>query len=152
MRSNKRRPSLPKEPQALNVGKLSHEGRGIAHHEGKVVFVDGALPGEEVLVRFTSNKGSYAEAVCEQIITPSAERVTPACPFFALCGGCSLQHYASASQLMFKETMLHERLQHAIPCGIYEHLPALSSATFGYRRKARLTLRPIMMASHLANT
>ena len=69
MRSNNRRPSVPKEPQALHIGKLSHEGRGIAHHEGKVVFVDGGLPGEEVLVRFISSKGSYAEGVCEQIIT-----------------------------------------------------------------------------------
>jgi 23S rRNA (uracil1939-C5)-methyltransferase len=141
MRSNNRRPSLPKEPQALHVGKLSHEGRGIAHHEGKVVFVDGALPGEEVLARFTSSKGSYAEAVCEQIITPASARVVPACPFFAMCGGCSLQHYASASQLMFKETMLHERLEHAIPAVVYDKLPALSSATSGYRRKARLAVR-----------
>lgn len=141
MRSNNRRPSLPKEPQALHVDKLSHEGRGIAHHEGKVVFVDGALPGEDVLVRFTSNKGSYAEAVCEQITTPAAERVVPACAFFSLCGGCSLQHYASSSQLAFKESMLHERLQHAIPDSAYEKFPALNSQTFGYRRKARLAVR-----------
>lgn len=141
MRSNNRRLSLPKEPQTFRVDKLSHEGRGIAHHEGKVVFVDGALPGEEVLARFTSNKGSYAEAVCEQITTPAAERVVPACPFFSLCGGCSLQHYASASQLSFKENMLHERLQHAIPGNAYEKLPALSSQAFGYRRKARLAVR-----------
>lgn len=141
MRSNNRRPSLPKEPQALHVDKLSHEGRGIAHHEGKVVFVDGALPGEDVLARFTSNKGSYAEAVCEHIAAPAPERVTPACPFFSLCGGCSLQHYASASQLLFKETMLHERLQHAIPDSAYEKLPALHGQTFGYRRKARLAVR-----------
>jgi 23S rRNA (uracil1939-C5)-methyltransferase len=141
MRSNNRRPSLPKDPQTLHVGKLSHEGRGIAHHDGKVVFVDGALPGEEVLVRFKSNKGSYAEAVCEQIISPAAERVVPVCPFFAMCGGCSLQHYASVSQLEFKEAMLHERLHHVLPDSTYEKLPALSGEVFGYRRKARLAVR-----------
>ena len=141
MRSNNRRPSVPKEPQVLHIGKLSHEGRGIAHHEGKVVFVDGALPGEDVLVKFTSSKGSYAEAVCEQIITPAVERVTPVCPFFSMCGGCSLQHYASASQLLFKESMLHERLQHAISNSTYEKLPALHGDAFAYRRKARLAVR-----------
>jgi 23S rRNA (uracil1939-C5)-methyltransferase len=141
MRSNNRRPSLPKELQTLHIGKLSHEGRGIAHHAGKVVFVDGALPGEEVLARFKTNKGSYAEAVCEQVITPAAERVLPPCPFFTMCGGCSLQHYASVSQLMFKEAMLHERLHHAVPDSAYQKLPALSSETFGYRRKARLAVR-----------
>ncbi|MES2624306.1 MAG: 23S rRNA (uracil(1939)-C(5))-methyltransferase RlmD [Pseudomonadota bacterium] len=147
MRSNNRRSSLPKELQALHIEKLSHEGRGIAHHEGKVVFVDGALPGEDVLARFKTNKGSYAEAVCEQITAAAPERVVPACPFFSLCGGCSLQHYASASQLSFKEGMLHERLQHAIPASEYEKLPALSSATFGYRRKARLAVRYVSKKS-----
>jgi 23S rRNA (uracil1939-C5)-methyltransferase len=144
MRRNNRKSSLPKQSQHLHVHKLSHEGRGIAHHDGKVVFVDGALPGEEVKAHFIVNKGSYAEAITDEVITPAAERVSPACPFFSTCGGCSLQHYASTAQLLFKETVLHERLQHVVgttAAACYEKLPAIASSVYGYRRKARLAAR-----------
>jgi len=130
-----------KEPVLLTTTKLSHEGRGIAHHEGKVVFVDGALAGEEVLVRFTGNRSSYAEAETLEVRVASADRVTPACPHFGVCGGCSLQHLDSSSQLAFKEAVLHERLGHAVAAGSYTRLPVISGAVYGYRRKARLAVR-----------
>jgi 23S rRNA (uracil1939-C5)-methyltransferase len=130
-----------KEPVLLTTTKLSHEGRGIAHHEGKVVFVDGALAGEEVLVRFTGNRSSYAEAETLEVRVASADRVTPACPHFGVCGGCSLQHLDSSSQLAFKEAVLHERLEHAVAAGSYTRLPVISGAVYGYRRKARLAVR-----------
>ena len=130
-----------KEPVLLTTTKLSHEGRGIAHHEGKVVFVDGALAGEEVLVRFTGNRSSYAEAETLEVRVASADRVTPACPHFGVCGGCSLQHLDSSSQLAFKEAVLQERLGHAVAAGSYTRLPVISGAVYGYRRKARLAVR-----------
>jgi 23S rRNA (uracil1939-C5)-methyltransferase len=137
------RPSkrVQQEPCTLTISKLSHDGRGLARHEGQVVFVDGALAGETVQVRFTSNKGSYREAVTLEMLESSPERVEPACPHFATCGGCSLQHLSSAPQLAFKESVLHERLAHAIGEDSYEKLPVISGEVLGYRRKARLAVR-----------
>ncbi len=136
-----RRKVQQKESVVLDVSKLSHEGRGIAHHEGKVVFVHGALAGEQVLARFTNSKGSYAEAVTEEVLRAAPERVTPQCRYFGICGGCSLQHLDSASQLAFKSAVLHERLAHAVTEGSYQQLPVISGEVFGYRRKARLAVR-----------
>jgi 23S rRNA (uracil1939-C5)-methyltransferase len=143
------RPSSPSkkarntEPAELVIERLSHEGRGIAHHEGRIVFVEQALTGERVLAKFTSLKGSYAEATTEQIIEASPLRVEPPCPHFSVCGGCSLQHMHSSAQLEFKEGMVHEKLQHGMGASSYERLPVISSSTQGYRRKARLAVRHV---------
>lgn len=131
------------EPAELLIERLSHEGRGIAHHEGRIVFVDQALPGERVLARFTSMKGSYAEASTEQVLSAAATRVVPPCPHFSICGGCSLQHMESSAQLEFKEAMVHEKLAHGMGDAAYERLPVISSNTTGYRRKARLAVRHV---------
>ncbi|MDY6984186.1 MAG: TRAM domain-containing protein, partial [Pseudomonadota bacterium] len=141
MRSNKRGRSLPREPQVFEIEKLSHEGRGLTRHEGQIVFVEGALPGETVRAEFTSRRGSYAEARTLEVLKPAAERTLPPCPHFSACGGCSLQHYASESQLAFKEAVLHERLEHAAGVADYEKLPAITGADRAYRRKARLAVR-----------
>jgi len=141
MRRQRSRSKLPTEPVSLDITKLSHEGRGLAHHEGRVVFVDGALPGETVLARLTSRRGSYLEAATETVLTAAPERVEPPCPHFSQCGGCSLQHMDSAAQLHFKDAGLHERLAHETGQGDYQQLPVLSGAVTGYRRKARLAVR-----------
>jgi 23S rRNA (uracil1939-C5)-methyltransferase len=141
MRSNSRRKSLPREPLLLDIEKLSHEGRGIAHSEGKVVFVDGALPGERVYANVVAGKGSYMEAQTAEVLTASLDRVAPPCRFFPVCGGCSLQHFAGSAQLAFKEAVLHERLEHAVGAQSYTRLPVISGAELGYRRKARLAVR-----------
>lgn len=141
MRANRRQRSLPREPQLFEIEKLSHEGRGMSRHEGRIVFIDGALPGETVRAEFTTVKGSFAEARTVEVLKPAAERTVPPCPHFHVCGGCSLQHYANAAQLLFKEAVLHERLEHAAGVSDYRKLPAISGAEFGYRRKARLAVR-----------
>lgn len=130
-------------PAELQIERLSHEGRGIAHHEGRIVFVDQALTGERVLAKFSSIKGTYAEASTEQILEASPLRVEPPCPHFSVCGGCSLQHMQSAAQLDFKEAMVHEKLAHGLGSATYERLPVISSHTAGYRRKARLAVRHV---------
>ena len=137
----RQRRRLQQEPVRLTINRLSHEGRGIANHEGKVVFVEGALPGETVEARFTASKGSYAEATALQVFERAADRVEPHCPYFRVCGGCSLQHLDSHAQLSFKETVLHERLAHAVGVDSYQRLPVISGAVLGYRRKARLAVR-----------
>lgn len=141
MRSNRRARSLPREPQVFEIEKLSHEGRGLTRYEGQIVFVDGALPGETVRAEFTSRRSNYAEARTVEVLKAAAERTEPPCPHFAACGGCSLQHYASASQLAFKEQVLHERLAHAAGVSDYEKLPVITGPDRAYRRKARLAVR-----------
>jgi 23S rRNA (uracil1939-C5)-methyltransferase len=141
MGARQRRRPQQKDPTPLSVTKLSHEGRGISRYEGKVVFVDGALAGEEVIARFTTSKGSYAEAETLEVQVSAPERVTPPCPHFGVCGGCSLQHLRSDAQLAFKESVLHERLAHAVAADSYTRLPVISGPVLGYRRKARLAVR-----------
>lgn len=141
MARNRKRAPLPREPVVLDIEKLSHEGRGIAHVDGKVVFVDEALPGERVLARYRSRRNSFDEATVVEVLQPSAHRVTPRCPHASVCGGCSLQHFDAEAQLAFKEATLHEKLAHSTGNAGYERLPAITGPAYGYRRKARLAAR-----------
>jgi len=141
MGRNRNQRARSSEPLTLQITKLSHEGRGIAHHEGRVIFVDGALPDETVVACITTRKSSYSEASTQEVLTASAFRVEPVCPFYEKCGGCSLQHLDSAQQLTFKEAALHERLQHEVKDVSYQKLPVISGPVTGYRRKARLAVR-----------
>ena len=143
MRRHRRRRPLPAEPFTLDIEKLSHEGRGIGHREGKVVFVDEALPGEQVEARLSGRRDSYDEAVTVNVLRASPERVTPPCEYASICGGCSLQHFEASAQLRFKEAVLHEKIQHVTGRDDYLHLPAVTGPTLGYRRKARLAVRHV---------
>lgn len=106
-----------------------------------MVFVDAALPTEKVLATVTGGRATWLEARCEQVLQAAPERVSPPCPWFGACGGCSLQHCAGPAQLAFKEGLLHEQLAHALGSHRYEKLPVLSGPGLGYRRKARLAVR-----------
>ena len=78
-------------PEAI-IESLDHEGRGIARHQGKTLFVEGALPHERVVYTSYRRKPNYELATASRILRPSALRVEPACPHFGICGGCSMQH------------------------------------------------------------
>ena len=137
----RRRQKLPTTPLVLEVEKLSHEGRGIAHHEGKVVFVSEALPGETVEALLTSRRDSFDEASLSAVLKVSPDRIDPACEYASICGGCSLQHFDPVAQLAFKESTLFERLNHAVPQAGFDRLPPLTGPVLAYRRKARLAVR-----------
>jgi 23S rRNA (uracil1939-C5)-methyltransferase len=141
MRRRRRSRNIPTTPVVLDIEKLSHEGRGIAHHEGKVVFVEGALPGETVTALFTSRRDSFDEAKLSGIEKASSERVEPACKYAGICGGCSLLHFDARSQMAFKQEMLLEKLRHAVPGAAFDVIPPLEGPVLGYRRKARLAVR-----------
>jgi len=140
-----RRSRLPSEPVALEITSLSHEGRGVAHIEGKVAFVDGALKSERVTASYVRRRGSFDELRVVSVETASAYRVEPRCRFAGLCGGCSLQHMDPDAQIEFKESVLLEQLQHAagLGAGDFEILPRLQDKKFHYRRKARLAVRMV---------
>lgn len=123
------------------VEDLSHEARGVAHHEGKAVFIDDALPGE--LVEWSRRKRgkSFDEGKLERIIEGSPDRVTPRCAHHGICGGCALQHLAPVKQIEFKQRQLMEaltRIGHVSPA---EVLPPLQANVWNYRRRARLAAR-----------
>ena len=82
-----------REPEAaeLSIDGLSHEGRGLALRDGKRVFIEGALPGEQVKALITSKRTRYEEGKVEEVLSASPQRVTPRCEHAAICGGCSLQ-------------------------------------------------------------
>ena len=127
--------------ETADVVDLSHEGRGIAHVEGKVVFIDDALPGERVEFRRIKRSRNFDEARLERVVTPSADRTTAQCAHFGVCGGCVLQHLAPEKQLAFKEQQLFDSLERIGRVTPQERLPALRADTWHYRRRARLAAR-----------
>lgn len=138
-----RRQKLPSEPVTLEISKLSHEGRGISHREGKVVFVDGALPGESVTASYVRRRNSYDELRADEVHAESPLRVKPPCAFAGSCGGCSLQHMESTAQIEFKQSVMLEQMEASLGRNLdgVEILETLRDQEFHYRRKARLAAR-----------
>lgn len=137
----RRRQKLPTEPVILGIENLSHEGRGVAHLEGKVIFVEGALPDEQVSAVYTQKREAFDQAKTTDVITASALRVEPPCQYAAICGGCSLQHFDPEAQLAFKASVLDELLQSSLGDSSYEKIIPITGPHFAYRRKARLAVR-----------
>ncbi len=134
-----RRRKLPQDPVTITIDALSHDGRGVAHIDGKAVFIHGALPGETVSFKYTRVQKKFDEGEVLEVHERSSVRVDPHCRHFGLCGGCSLQHMSAEAQIESKQQALldaFQRIGKVTPGAI---LPALTNSnTFGYRRKARL--------------
>jgi 23S rRNA (uracil1939-C5)-methyltransferase len=126
------------EPERVTVESLTHDGRGLARLLGKAVFVPGALPGEEVLIRRRRRRGRFDEAELVEVIARSPERVAPRCAHYGTCGGCCLQHASPELQRRAKEAALLDELERSARVRPDSVLPALSSEPWGYRRRARL--------------
>ncbi len=145
-RRNRQR-QLP-EPFEVTIEGLSHEGRGICHHNGKIVFVFAALPGEVVRIQINKTTRKYSEASVVEVISASPDRIQPHCPNFSVCGGCSMQHVSSQTQLKLKQQSLREMIEHAgIQVG--QWLPPLTTVPWGYRRKARLGVKYVIKKQRL---
>ncbi|MBR4830475.1 MAG: class I SAM-dependent RNA methyltransferase [Bacilli bacterium] len=87
----------------VKVLRLNNEGEGIASIDGKLVFIKGALPNEEVDIDIIEDKGNYYIGKLNNIITSSSDRVIPKCPYYDKCGGCFLMHLSYNKQLEFKQ-------------------------------------------------
>jgi len=120
------------------ISALTHDGRGIAHINGKTTFIENALPGEEVLFSYTKKHSKYDEGKTTEILSPSADRVTPQCQHYGICGGCALQHLSGAAQLNLKQKTLLEQLKHFGGVEPENLLPPLEGPLWGYRRRGRL--------------
>jgi 23S rRNA (uracil1939-C5)-methyltransferase len=142
MSRRRQRKKLPTESFKITIESLSHDGRGIAHHpDGKTIFIDAALPGEEVEYVYTNQRSKFDEGRCVNVLTASKERVTPTCEFFGLCGGCSMQHMSSDGQIEHKQSILLEQLQHFGKTQAEVVMPPMKDEQWGYRRKARLGVK-----------
>lgn len=123
----------------ISIEKLVDGGAGLGRWEGRVVFVPGVCPGEEVQTRITTVKKSYAEASLESVEKSSPDRVAPPCPVFEECGGCQWQHLAYPAQLRTKVEILRENLGRIGKLGEPYLLPPIPSPRgFEYRTRIQL--------------
>jgi len=125
----------------LQVDSLDLEARGIARREGKVIFIEGALPTEQVSVQTFRRKPSYEIARVEQIHRSAALRVEPRCPHFGVCGGCLMQHLEPSAQVAIKQRALEDGLSHLSNLKPARMLAPLHGPYWGYRYRARLAVR-----------
>lgn len=114
----------------LEITGLSNSGSGISRLEdGRLVFVQGALPGDAVEAELVSRKSDYAEAKTLEVLRPSPDRVEPVCPHASKCGGCSLMCLSYKAQLACKQSWLESALPQADA--------PVSAQPFGYRSRTR---------------
>lgn len=123
------------------IESLDNEGRGIARVDGKTIFVEGALPRETVEFSSYRRKPSYELATATRIVASSALRVEPRCRYFGICGGCSMQHLDATAQAAIKQRVLEDALWHVGRVRPETVYPALSGQPWGYRFRARLSVR-----------
>ncbi|MDZ4142205.1 MAG: 23S rRNA (uracil(1939)-C(5))-methyltransferase RlmD [Methylotenera sp.] len=139
-RNRNQTPVIP-EIKHATIESLDQEGRGVAHVDGKTIFIDGALPNEKVTFQSIRIKPSYEVANVVEVLKQSNQRVTPKCPHFGLCGGCKLQHLDANAQVAAKQRLLENDLWHIGQVKPENMLPPLYGPTWGYRHKARLSVK-----------
>lgn len=139
--SRRRQKKLPAEAIIADVEKFSHDGRGIARINGKTTFIQGALPQEKVMFQYTGVKSDFDEGRVVSVLNAAPSRVEPACPHYSLCGGCSLQHLDEQTQIHEKQALLLDLLRRTGHCEPEQVLAPLTSDSWHYRNKARLSVR-----------
>ena len=125
------------------IESLDHEARGVTRLDGKTIFVEGALPGERVDYVCVRRKPTFEVARVERIITASANRVTPRCPHFGVCGGCSMQHLDAEAQVAAKQRVLESNLWHLGRLKAEQLYAPIYGSPWGYRLRARLSARNV---------
>ena len=127
----------------LEIESVDHDARGVAHIDGKVIFVDGALPSETVIASPYRKKSKYENAQLIRVVKAGGSRVTPPCVHFGTCGGCSLQHADVRTQVAIKQRVLEDNLRFIGRVQPEVMLRAIHGPTWGYRYRARLSVRHI---------
>lgn len=129
-------------PDAV-IESLDQEGRGVAHCDGKAVFIEGALPGERVEYSPYRRRPTFELATLTRVVKGGALRATPRCRFFGNCGGCSLQHLDARAQVALKQRVIEDSLWHIGKVVPELILPAIHGPAWGYRHRARLSVRHV---------
>lgn len=135
MRKNK-----PVVAEQLSIEAYAAEGKSLARHEGKVIFVEGAVPGDVADVRLAKNKKDWAEGVAVRFHQLSPDRVAPFCRHFGVCGGCQWQMLPYQKQLQYKQQQVHDVLKRIGKIELPQMLPIAGAAeTKWYRNKLEYT-------------
>ena len=139
---------MTQKDEWLTVESLDMEAQGVARNsEGKVVFIEGALPGEQAQVEVGRQKNQWEQASLRTLRRESAQRVRPDCPHFGLhagaCGGCKMQHLQASAQVAIKQRVLEDNLAHLGKVKAERMLRPIEGPTWGYRLRARLSVRHV---------
>ena len=133
-------PAIESEIESLDL-----EGRGIARVDGKVAFIDGALPGERVRWERVRSKSRFDAGVVTEVLRASSLRTKPRCVYFGLaagsCGGCSMQHLDTRAQVSIKQRVLEDSLERIGKVRPETILRPISGLAWNYRHRARMTAR-----------
>jgi 23S rRNA (uracil1939-C5)-methyltransferase len=133
----------------LHIESMDLDAQGVAHRaDGKVVFVDGALPFEVVRANVHRKKNNWEQASLLEVLQESSQRVRPGCPNFGLhagaCGGCKMQHLEPTAQVAIKQRALEDNLWHLGKVTSETLLRPIQGPTWGYRYRARLSVRYVV--------
>ncbi|RYF60319.1 MAG: 23S rRNA (uracil(1939)-C(5))-methyltransferase [Comamonadaceae bacterium] len=133
----------------LDVESLDLDAQGVAHRaDGKVVFIEGALPFEQVQLKVLRRKNNWEQGVVSAFQRESSQRVTPGCPHFGLhpnaCGGCKMQHLDATAQVAVKQRALEDALWHLGKVRPENLLRPLEGPAWHYRYRARLSVRHVL--------
>ncbi|WOP14181.1 23S rRNA (uracil(1939)-C(5))-methyltransferase RlmD [Ottowia sp. SB7-C50] len=141
-------------PDWLHIDSMDLDAQGIARRaDGKVVFIDGALPGEWVSAAVTKRKNQWEAAALTEVHRESSLRVRPRCPHFGLhqgaCGGCKMQHLHASAQVAVKQRALEDNLWHLGKVKPDILLRPIEGPAWGYRWRARLSVRYVHKRSEV---
>lgn len=132
------------DEHTLHIDRLAYGGDGVARlADGRVAFVRGAAPDEEVRAAVVEEHPRFVRAVVSEVIAASSSRVQPPCPYFGKCGGCQWQHVDYSAQVESKRDAVVDALERI---GSVTHArdlvrdPIASPLTFGYRNKVELSV------------
>lgn len=134
-------------PSILDIESLDMEARGVGHlpnddgTPGKVIFVEGALPGERVRFKSYRRKPKWEAADMTELLRESSLRTRPRCQFFGMCGGCAMQHLNPAAQVAIKQRVLEDNLRHIGKVSPDAVMRPIQGPDWGYRYRARMSVR-----------
>ncbi len=118
----------------LEITKIAAEGKGMARRDGKVIFVENAVPGDIADVRIIKNRKDFAIAKVFELKTPSTDRIKPFCEHFGICGGCKWQHLSYDQQSIYKQEIVEESLRRVGKLDFPALLPILKAEKIQYYR------------------
>ena len=145
----KNKASPPAALPVIEIESLDMQAHGVGHavtgsgEPGKVIFVEGALPGERVTYSSYRKKPKFEQAQAVDIVRASVMRVKPRCEFFGVCGGCSMQHLDERAQIAVKQRVLEDSLAHLAKVRAETLFRPILGPSWGYRYRARLSVRNV---------
>lgn len=133
----------------VNIEKLSNLGFGIAKHEGLVIFVENACPGDKLKVKITKANKNWANASVVEILAGSPNRVEPACAMHNVCGGCQLQFIDYDYQLQLKKEIIEDAMKSIGNLEVEVKDPIASPENLHYRHKVQYPIEQTKVSKRI---